>query len=298
MIELLEQRDADGELIRKSFPDNGDDGLYEFVKRDDNQVFGAFRSNGHLYILFRQLQKFNRNEHKEKPRSIIEKLQSYSSSVNNCGVVNSSGEIVIPAQYQSIEPFMNDILMVQKHQLYGLIKLSGEIVVDTVYEHIYEHKESLFAVVKDGKVGFMDFSWKVVIPFEYESIDETIFFANGLACVLKQRDDGHALFGYINHKNETVLPFIFRFKVDFIDKDTIENEEREFCRYKDFSEGYINRTYWISIDGTMVMTDCDDSNEIDWNEYNMQTYLPSHSDEGNDPLDAFEGDGDNRWNTD
>lgn len=298
LIEYLEQRDDDGQLIREYDSSRGTEGLLSFARDENNLVYGGFRVYDRLYILFRRVSNLDLEKDKE-PRSIFSSLRFYDLKAKGfCGVADDKGVVIIPAQYAFIEPFMNDILLFRNVGFKsGLMRLSGEIVVEPVYTRIDYHKESLFAAIKDEKVGFLDFKGEVVIPFEYDVIEGPCYFANGLACVAKKDTIGHHKFGYINHKNEIILPFIFRNKVDFDNTDTIENEERVVVQYEGYSPGYLDKTYLISIDGSMVVIFEDDSNEIKMEEWEIKHWNPYPNHDDNDPLDAYEGDESNRWNT-
>ena len=291
LIEYLEERDADGKLIRDYDPSRGEKGLLVFAKDKNNLVYGSLHVNGRKLILYRRIPETLNPEHTDDKLSIFTRLlDNLQASHGYCGVVDDCGKIIIPAEYANLEPFTNNVLLCQKRLGLGLLSLSGEVIIEPKYRSIATHNESVFAVTefgKDGKVGFMDFRGKVVIPFEYENVDEEYHFSKGIACVAKKDSSGNLRYGYINHNNEVILPFQFSRKVDFDDKETIENEEKKYHQWRGQYAGYTINKYLISIDGSIHFNGSDSSNIIDY---------PVDLD--NDPLDAYEGDDSNRWNTD
>ena len=198
-------------------------GLIDFLKDDHIQVEGAFSANEKLYVVYSKIATPDEIE-AVKGKGIFDKLKVYGSSGKYKGVVDGEGISVFPNIYHSVLPFMNDIIKIEgKGNKFGLKKLSGEVILATKYDRIDSLSELVFAVTLEGKLGFMNLKGETVIPFDYDAFDEEVVFYNGLACVKKSRDDGSYRFGYIDHRNEAVIPFQFSGAQTFKGKDYIEN---------------------------------------------------------------------------
>lgn len=232
-----------------------------------------------------------------KGKGIFDKLKVYGSSGKYKGIVDGNGNSVFPNIYQSVMPFMNDIIKIEgKGNKFGLKRLSGEIILEPKYDRIDPLGELVFAVTLDGKLGFMNLKGETVIPFDYEASDEDVAFYNGLACVKKLMDDESYKFGYIDHNNVTVIPFQFSSAQTFKDKDYIEN----WITYSiGGDKSYTRDRYKLALDGTVIMFDSEYFEDTSWH----RDWEASHPyDESrkydDDDLEAFEGEAGNRWNVD
>ena len=143
----------------------------------------------------------------------------------------------------------------------------------------------------------MNLKGETVIPFDYDAFDEEVAFYNGLACVKKSRDDGSYRFGYIDHRNEAVIPFQFSGAQTFKGKDYIDN----WITYPAGEDkSYTKDTYKLALDGTVLMIDSEHFEDTSWHKEWEANHPYDESSRYNedDGLDAFEGDPSNRWNID
>lgn len=231
-------------------------------------------------------------------KGIFEKVRLYGSSGKYKGIVDGAANLLIPNMYYSIMPFMNDIVKVEyKGHKFGLMRLSGEVLLEPIYDRIDPLSELVYAVCKDGKLGFMNLKGEVEIPFIYEVPDREVIFSEGLACVLKQNDNGEVKYGYINHKNQEILPFNFVLDTPFRNTDIIENWKVYKCGY---GKSYTREYYYLSLDGTITHFETEHIEDDSWWEEHEVRYAldESHRNEDDDWLDVFEGDSSNRWNID
>lgn len=272
------------------------EGLVDFLKDDHVQAEGAFGANEKLYVIYSKVATPVEIE-AVKGKGIFDKLKVYGSSGKYKGIVDGNGHSVFPNIYQSVMPFMNDIIKIEgKGNKFGLKRLSGEIILEPKYDRIDPLGELVFAVTLDGKLGFMNLKGETVIPFDYEAFDEDVAFYNGLACVKKLMDDESYKFGYIDHNNVTVIAFQFSSAQTFKDKDYIEN----WITYSiGGDKSYTRDIYKLALDGTVIMCDSEYFEDTSWH----RDWEASHPyDESrkydDDDLEAFEGEAGNRWNVD
>lgn len=113
----------------------------------------------------------------------------------------------IGERYDNVSGFFNGFSWVEINGKYGVINRSGKIVIPIEYENSgyrsmeYLYSEGLFMAEKNGMYGFLDTRGRTVIPFEYQSAYQC---TEGLIPVKK-----NGVWGYINTKNEAMTPFIF-----------------------------------------------------------------------------------------
>lgn len=273
------------------------DSIIPFLKDEHNKVEGIFFANHNIYIIYSKVIPPTELDSTSKI-GIFQTLKLYGSSGKYKGVINGEGKSILPNIYYSIEPFMNDILKVEcKGHKFGLIRTTGDFILEPVYDRIDSLGELVFAVCKDGKLGFKNLRGEDEIPFIYEVPEEgdEVVFYNGLVCVSKKDDDGK--YGYINHKNQVVIPFEYSYNQPFKNGDTVEN-----CKY--YRNGYddlVMEKYILSLDGTVTLIDTSIYEDDSWiKDYKARyAFDENRNNQDNDDwLDAFEGDASNRWNID
>lgn len=271
--------------------------LIDFVGDKHIQVEGMFGANRKLYVVYSRIVTPEELQ-PIKGNNIFANIKLYASSGKYKGVVNGQGKPIIETQYYSIVPFMNDIVKIEtKGNKFGLMRLSGEFILEPKYDRIDPLCELVYAVCKDGKLGFMNLKGEVEIPFIYEVTDREVIFSGGLACVLKQNDNGEFKYGYINHKNQEILPFKFVLDTPFKNADVIENWEVYDCGY---GKSYTREYYYLSLDGAITHFQTEHFEDDSWRVDHDTRYAldEGHRNDDNDWLDAFEGDPSNRWNVD
>ena len=297
LLHFIEGNEYEGPVSYEANEVGVREGLIDFLKDQHIQVEGAFSANEKLYVVYSKIATPDEIE-AVKGKGIFDKLKVYGSSGKYKGVVNGEGISVFPNIYHSVLPFMNDIIKIEgKGNKFGLKKLSGEVILATKYDRIDSLSELVFAVTLEGKLGFMNLKGETVIPFDYDAFDEEVAFYNGLACVKKSRDDGSYRFGYIDHRNEAVIPFQFSGAQTFKGKDYIEN----WITYPAGGDkSYTKDTYKLALDGTVLMVDSEHFEDTSWyKEWEANhPYDESSRYNEDDGLDAFEGDPSNRWNID
>mgnify|MGYP003308853274 CR=1 FL=1 len=134
--------------------------------------------------------------------SIFANIKQYGSSKFYKGVVNLNGEFIIPAIYNSIEPFWRNLIKVGRNNKYGIYNLFGTIICPIEYDCIYAVSEYVFGIRRRDKIGFMDTNGKIVIPVEYDYNSQFSFLFNqGKVLVQKDLDDVYAEFSIDHHNN-------------------------------------------------------------------------------------------------
>jgi hypothetical protein len=87
------------------------------------------------------------------------------------GLANELGKEILPAQYDHIGHFYDELAVIKMNGKYGVINKSGKLVVRTIYDEIYRYGLSGRAPARTGrKWGALDTMGKVVIPFKYDFV--------------------------------------------------------------------------------------------------------------------------------
>ena len=272
--------------------------IIPFLKDEHNKVECVFLANNKTYIIYSKIATKEEFD-SVKNAGIFQQLKLYGSSGKYKGLIDGQGNSILPNMYYTIEPFMNDILKVEyKGHKFGLIRISGDFILEPIYDRIDSLGELVFAVCKDGKLGFKNLKGEDEIPFIYEVPEkgEEVVFHNGLVCV-KKDDDGKCKYGYINHKNQVVIPFAYDFNNPFKNGDMVEN-----CKsYRNGYDDLVIDRYILSLDGTVTLIETTVYEDDSWiSDYEARYAFDENRNyqDNDDCLDAFEGDVNNRWNID
>lgn len=176
-------------------------------------------------------------------------LRFYDQNTNQCGLMNTLGEVILAPDYTNIflpcefigeGPGWGDhgtgFIMVEKEEyMYGLVSQTGEIIMEPFESYGIPFGEKELAVVMiDGKFGYINTDGEIVIEPKYEHAG--LFAANGLAYVCENSDGGK--YGYIDTHGKYVIDVQFDRVDDFCplgvawarqgDKTGLINEEGEF----------------------------------------------------------------------
>lgn len=97
------------------------------------------------------------------------------------GLIDTTGKILLPAEYWEIGYFQNELAIVKKDNKYGFINRSGEMLCPNIYNHIGQLHRNFIEVTKDNKLGLVDHLGKIILEPNYKEIfwyDSLIHYAN------------------------------------------------------------------------------------------------------------------------
>lgn len=110
--------------------------------------------------------------------------------------------------------FCEGLALIEKDGKYGFIDTSGEVVIPFEYDDAQSFSEGLAFVQKNYKSGYIDKTCKVVIPLTYDYGNGS--FSEGLAAVRKDTSPGITLgHGYIDKSNNLIIPHKWYYANDF-----------------------------------------------------------------------------------
>ena len=114
-----------------------------------------------------------------------------------CGVIDKSGEYVVPLEYGDLHVYSESLIPVEKKGKWGFLDKRGKTKIAFKFEDAGIFSEGLAAVKMGGKWGFVNRNGKIVVPFVYDSVGS---FSNGLAWAVND-----LFFGYIDASGEAQM---------------------------------------------------------------------------------------------
>jgi len=87
------------------------------------------------------------------------------------GAMDTSGKIVIEAQYPSELKFSQGLAEVYVDQKAGYIDTDGKMAIPAIYERVGKFSEGLAAVRTDTKWGFVNTSGQLAVPVQFDSAE-------------------------------------------------------------------------------------------------------------------------------
>ncbi len=130
-------------------------------------------------------------------------LTKYSSQ-GKIGFKNTSGEIVVPAQYDEVYEIGGDkYYCVELNHEKGVLDKKGKVILEPKYSFIWGFSEGLFSVEiygEERKRGFADTTGKVVIPLIYQ---DAALFSEGICAVMKDNKK----WGFIDKTGKEITEF-------------------------------------------------------------------------------------------
>lgn len=142
----------------------------------------------------------------EENNQMAENLYLFEDSTSGLmGLQDDAQQIVVPAQYHYITPFVGEVSVVQfKNEKYGAINLTGKTVIPFQYDYLsYDDNSEQFLFGTNEKYGILDKASKVLIPANYDMIS----FINGGYAVFQQNEK----YGILNQAGKIVVPASYSF---------------------------------------------------------------------------------------
>ena len=143
----------------------------------------------------------------------IEEKQPYfiaCSKTKGCSVYNENLQLVLKGGYNSIELGCEGQFIVKKNGKYGVVSEKGAVILPLKYNKINSNKNG-YTVKLNEKAGLFNSEGKEIIPISYHWV-YTSKIDDNIPIVAKLNDNNA---GYINTKNEWVIPPTYQYAFDF-----------------------------------------------------------------------------------
>ena len=149
---------------------------------------------------------YDEEQEGEENNQMAENLYLFEDSISGLmGLQDDAQQIVVPAQYHYITPFVGEISVVQyKNEKYGAINLTGKTMIPFQYDYLsYDDHSEQFLFGTNEKYGILDKTGKVLIPANYDMIS----FINGGYAVFQEDEK----YGILNQAGKIVVPASYSF---------------------------------------------------------------------------------------
>ncbi len=103
------------------------------------------------------------------------------------GFVGPSGEWIIPAKYDKVEPFKDGFARVKLDGKWGIIDKKGTEIVAPAYSRLEDYHNGLAAFYTGSYWGYLDQKGEIAIPAKFDGYDH---FSNGYAVVKEKKKSG------------------------------------------------------------------------------------------------------------
>jgi putative cell wall-binding protein len=143
-----------------------------------------------------------------------EGLVAFMDDKGKCGFVNTSGKVVIPAQYQWVGDFSEGLAPVYINKAYGYIDKTGKVVIPAQYHTVSNFQGGLATVSRiydeisyERHSAVIDKQGKIVIPFSKKYNYISRFNEYGLAAfMIKRGEYSDAYIGFVDKNGKEIIP--------------------------------------------------------------------------------------------
>ena len=175
------------------------------------------------------------------------------------GIINASGEFVIPASYDYVAIHANGFLQPMQDGKKGLATWSGEMLCEPTYDSICDFNSPLLRMMKDGKWGYLSRDGTELIAPQYDEVGPAL--GDGpLAVKTDER------WSFVDQQGKITLPPSYLFAKSFSEDLASVSEARYMGYINESGEFVIPPTYGTAgpfANGVAVVTDDDGYKLID-----------------------------------
>ncbi len=124
------------------------------------------------------------------------------------GLINKEGKEILAPQYNSISDYANGVMWLGTDEGYVLINQEGKRVLPDTYENAFAFtaSQNRIPAEKDGKIAFFDPRGNFITDFEYDRVGR---FFEGVAPVLKLNAEEEG-WGLIDTSGQLIVPHLYR----------------------------------------------------------------------------------------
>ena len=102
----------------------------------------------------------------------------HSYCTSKYGLKDNKGNIIVPAQYDGIEPFVNGFAPIRIDKKWGFVSDNGVEILSPVCDKVENFENGRAKVYKNNKVTFINEKGWTIIPYKYNQIGD---FYKGMA---------------------------------------------------------------------------------------------------------------------
>lgn len=181
-------------------------------------------------------------------------------------VVNKAGEDVLTTGFDSIKQILanqENAVIFMKSDKCGVMNTNGEVLIDAQYDSLKETKVGMFIASKDGKYGIINSNKEEKLPFEYSSItfsdkadlyvaEDSNFNAKILNSNLDEKASGilselNESKGYLKLRVDNSYKY-YNFKFEEKQESDIFTSRTLFLSKKDGKYGFVDKAGKVVVD--------------------------------------------------
>jgi hypothetical protein len=91
-----------------------------------------------------------------------------TDQTGNSGIIDSTGRIIVPVEYDSVGFFYKGYTTVRQNKKYGVIDSTGKVIITPRYEEVQPMVNGFAVFRENGKFGYLDKNGEVVIDAKFE----------------------------------------------------------------------------------------------------------------------------------
>lgn len=88
------------------------------------------------------------------------------------GIVNHTGTLVVPCEWEHIDDVFEGGVLVCRAGLWGCIDLQGNTLLPVEWDHVSDYIQSCYVVERDGLYGLADSQGRLILPLEKGMVGE------------------------------------------------------------------------------------------------------------------------------
>ena len=137
--------------------------------------------------------------HQRSMQALSDDYLAYAEEPKKWGVKDLEGNLLIPAQFDSVSIGGNNQFVVENNEQYGVIDIKGNWIIPYGQFDSLWFRGDYYLARKGGKAGIVDLKGNTLIPFEYEYLHPS--YTEGLDLISAKKNGE---FFFINAKQERV----------------------------------------------------------------------------------------------
>jgi len=134
-------------------------------------------------------------------RTYMQEIEGGVSLVHSHGLIDTSGNVILPAEFDDAGAFENNILWAVQDGQYAIFDNLGNQITPHEFDHMSYAGEDLLIAQRGDRFGHIDRAGSVVTPFNFDLVggfydERAIVIVDGLG-------------GYVDPQGEVVIPVQF-----------------------------------------------------------------------------------------
>lgn len=161
-----------------------------------------------------------------------------------CGMIDSSGNIIVPPKWESLSPMKNGRITARMNGKWGFLDEKGKVVISLIYDFVQMFSEKYAFTVYNNQTVCINTDGEIV--FNLSSVNSeysALPFSEGHAIVYDHRK---AKYGAVDYEGKIVLPMVYQYLSS--------------CKSGLFVACYDGKTKYIDRNGNSVINATHDNN--------------------------------------